>query len=92
MTSRTRETKFPVFGVFFVVAVYFSVIENEIFIKDCPAIKMFVGGLSREDSLLSSTAFMQDSVQFPSVGCLWHKTRNHLIISETSTFHRIWLQ
>lgn len=38
-------------------------IENEVFIKNLPDIKVFIGDLCREDSLVSNTAFMQ--------GCLW---------------------
>lgn len=43
-------------------------IENEIFIKEFPDIKAFIGDLCREDSLVSNTAFMQDCV-----GCLCQK-------------------
>lgn len=54
----------PHFGVVFWV-VWFGVIENEIFIKDFPDIKAFIGDLCKEDSLVSNTAFMQDCI-----GCL----------------------
>lgn len=37
---------------------------------------MLIGGLLREESLVSSIAFMQDSVQFPSVACLWPQNFN----------------
>lgn len=45
-----------------------------------------------EEPLVSDTVFMQDSVQFPSLDCLWLQNSNPHHYFWDFYFHQIWLQ